>query len=197
MTQDNDETKNLLYDLIFSVDGHSLNDQDIELVESGLIEYAKAYSVDPPVELKQTILDRINKLNDQLTHSHPIDLQAPPMLDEHSNWLDWQYAVEPIVAPESYDNIYLHPLESNETRDLFLAWVKEYVPEEVHYDLIESILILEGSCECLITAEDGKQSKVRLGPGEFITMKLGETHDIKITSSIPAKAILQWKKLAA
>lgn len=197
MTQDNDETKNLLHDLLFSEDGHWLSDSDIELAESGLIEYARAHSVNPPSELKQTIMNRLNKLQANKHNSQHIDLRSPPLLDEESNWQDWQRAVEHIEIPSDFENIHLHPLESNEQRELFLAWVKDYVPEEVHYDLIESILILEGSCECLITAEDGKQSKVRLGPGEFISMKIGETHDIKITSSIPAKAILQWKKLAA
>ncbi len=36
-----------------------------------------------------------------------------------------------------------------------------------------------------------------MGQGDFITMQIGETHDLVITSRQPAKAILQWWKLAA
>jgi mannose-6-phosphate isomerase-like protein (cupin superfamily) len=75
--------------------------------------------------------------------------------------------------------------------------VKEMVDEEVHYDILESFVLLEGSCECHITNEKGETRIVRMGQGDYISMKLGETHDIVITSSKPAKAILEWRKLAA
>jgi hypothetical protein len=45
----------------------------------------------------------------------------------------------------------MHTLEENEERELFVAWVKEFIPEEVHTDVLESFLILEGSCTCYIT----------------------------------------------
>ena len=118
-----------------------------------------------------------------------------PLLTSSSNWLEWKEVAEGIAPPEDYENIHLHTLESSENRELFIAWVKEYVPEEVHYDLLESFLILEGSCKCYITGEAGHTRTVRLGPGDFIAMQTGETHDIRITSEQPAKAILQWVKL--
>ena len=58
-------------------------------------------------------------------------------------------------------------------------------------------MILEGSCVCYITDQEGTTRTVRLGEGEFITMQLEETHDIHVTSEKPAKAILQWYKLVA
>lgn len=119
------------------------------------------------------------------------------MLEETANWLDWQEATQGISPPEFFENIYLHPLESSEKRELFVIWVKEFVETEVHHDLLESFLILEGACECHITDEKGNTRIVRMGQGDFITMQLGETHDIRITSPEPAKAILQWKKLVA
>ncbi|MBK8504236.1 MAG: cupin domain-containing protein [Saprospiraceae bacterium] len=64
----------------------------------------------------------------------------------------------------------------------------------MHHKVIESFLILEGTCECHITSEGGSTRTIRMRVGDFITMPLGETHDIWVTSGEPTKAILQWLK---
>jgi mannose-6-phosphate isomerase-like protein (cupin superfamily) len=170
--------------------------QEIENTESALIEFAKQHSVEPSNRMRTKILERMKTIQHQQKNSSQLDVTNLPLLDENSNWLDWQNAISHIQAP-TFDDVYLHPLESNETRDLFIVWVREIVPDEVHHDLIESFLILEGTCECYITKQDGTSRTVRLSEGEFISMQIGESHIIKITSPEPAKAILQWKKLAA
>lgn len=126
-----------------------------------------------------------------------MSLDNLPILDQTSNWMDWQQAVEGINPPKDFDGIYLHSLESSPRRELFVAWVKEYVAEEVHTDIVESFILLEGTCECHITDAKGNASVVRMAAGDFITMHTGETHDVIITSLEPAKAILQWMKLSA
>lgn len=171
--------------------------KDVLATEDALVDFASAHSIAPPAAWRDKILDKISILNRQKQQRHPIQPDNLPWLDETSNWLDWQEVTESIAQPEAFENIHLHALESNEKRELFVIWVKEFVEEEVHHDLLESFLILEGSCECHIADEKGNTRIVRLGQGDFITMKLGETHDIRITSPEPAKAILQWKKLTA
>ncbi len=170
--------------------------QDIVEAEEVLVDYAQACAIAPPARLRSNILTKIMGVA-QERNRQPLDLDNLPPLDETANWMDWEAAVAGIEPPEEYDNIHLHPLESNEKRELFVAWVKEMVEEEVHHDLLESFLILEGSCECTITAETGETRIVRLSQGDFITLEIGESHNIRITSEKPTKAILQWLKLAA
>lgn len=147
--------------------------------------------------MRKKILDKISTLAAQNYQYNPLEINNLPHLNECANWLDWEEAVQGIEPPADFENIHLHPLESNEKRELFVAWVKEFVEEEVHHDLLESFLILEGSCECHITDERGNARIVRLGQGDYIRMELGETHDLHITSLRPTKAILQWEKVAA
>jgi mannose-6-phosphate isomerase-like protein (cupin superfamily) len=173
------------------------SDSEIRQTEEALIAFAGVHATEPPAHLREKILGKLSGLNSLKKQRQPIDLADLPLLEASSNFLDWQAAIEGIEPPEDFENIHLHPLESTEKRELFVAWVKEYVEEEVHYDLLESFLILEGSCECHITGGDGQTRIVRMGQGDFITMQLGETHDIRITSLHPTKAILQWQKLAA
>jgi mannose-6-phosphate isomerase-like protein (cupin superfamily) len=178
-------------------DDSSVTENEIQQTEDALIGFASAFAVKPDPELKDKILNKIRSLNFSKNNLHVLDLENLPILSESSNWLEWKEAVKDIQAPEEYDGIHLHTLESSDKRELFVAWVKEYVEEEVHTDLIESFILLEGTCECHITGEDGITRIVRMGEGDYITMQVGETHDVIITSLQPAKAILQWMKLSA
>lgn len=170
---------------------------DINQTETALINFAKANAIVPPPPLRNSILSKINTLEAQKKEQRLLDAANLPMLDASANWLEWQSLVEGIEPPANFDNIYLHPLESNDRRELFVAWVKEMVDEEVHHDILESFILLEGTCECHITNENGETRIVRMTQGDYISMQLGETHDVVITSMQPAKAILEWRKLAA
>lgn len=177
--------------------GEPVSAAEIAETEAVILKYAEAHSIAPPAHLREKVLSRISKVTSLAAQRTKLQLENLPMLADNSNWLDWEAVVEGIEPPAEFDNIHLHTIESNEKRELFVAWVKEMVDEEVHHDLLESFLILDGSCECHITNEEGEFRVVRLGQGDSITMQIGETHDIIITSLKPAKAILEWRKLAA
>jgi mannose-6-phosphate isomerase-like protein (cupin superfamily) len=187
------DIKNLLTDE--STQQHDNN--DIALTEDALINFAKAHSLAPPSQLREKILGKLQHFEYQKKAQQKLALDELPWLGADANWLEWQDAVDGIAPPTHFKNIHLHTIESNEKRELFVAWVKEFVPEEVHHDVVESFLILEGSCECHITNPMGETRIVRLGQGDFYTMQTEETHDIIITSLQPAKAIIEWRKLAA
>ena len=187
------DIKNLLTDE--STQQHDKN--DIALTEEALINFAKAHSLVPPSQLRDKILGKLQHFEHQKKAQQKLALDELPWLGADANWLEWQAAVDGIAPPSNFKNIHLHTIESNEKRELFVAWVKEFVPEEVHHDVVESFLILEGNCECHITNPMGETRIVRLGPGDFYSMQLEETHDIIITSLQPAKAIIEWRKQAA
>jgi mannose-6-phosphate isomerase-like protein (cupin superfamily) len=170
---------------------------DLDDTEIALNAYAKQHAVEPPLSMREKIMSKMQKLNAQALNRQPFTLENLPILTAESNWLDWEAAVEGIEPPPVYDNIHLHSLEANDTRELFVAWVQELIPEEVHFDLLESFVLLEGTCECHIWSENGDKRLVRMQAGDFIEMKIGENHDIYITSPKPVKAILQWLKMAA
>jgi mannose-6-phosphate isomerase-like protein (cupin superfamily) len=178
--------------------GQLPNEQDVQQTEAALLQFAQAHAVEPPLGIKDQIMAKIAKLNAQKATQKSFDLNNLPLLTPESNWLDWKETIKDIPPPETVEDTYLHVLESNDTRELFLAYVKEVVPEEVHHDLFESILLLDGTCECHVFDEAGTPLRtVRMRAGDYIAFELGEVHDIQITSSQPAMAILQWLKIAA
>jgi mannose-6-phosphate isomerase-like protein (cupin superfamily) len=168
---------------------------ELAAAEAALVKFAEAGSVVPQLGSKAAVLSKISALNAHQRDQEAYPLHQLPLLDAKANLFAWRATVAHITPPEAYENIHMHELESNDDRDLFLVFVRELVPEEVHYDILESFLLLDGSCTCIIKAPDGTERKVHMSAGDYIEMQLGEHHDVFITSSTPAKAILQWKKL--
>jgi mannose-6-phosphate isomerase-like protein (cupin superfamily) len=173
------------------------SNQNIEASENALNVFAKSHAVLPKPEVKDKILNSISLLNKKRKELGIIDINNPPLLTEDSNLYDWQLATEGMQPPLDYENIHLQAIRSDEQVEMFVAWVKVMVDEEVHDDILESFMLLEGTCTCHITDPKGETRIVNMQAGDHITMQIGETHDVCITSEKPAKAVLQWLKIAA
>jgi mannose-6-phosphate isomerase-like protein (cupin superfamily) len=186
-----------LRDFLTTEENPLVSQSELAQTELALQRFAEAYAQMPPLSMRDKILGKIQKLNNQAQNRQKISLEAVPLLAPDANWLDWQAAVAHIQPPDDYDGIHLEPIREDDTVQVFVAFVKEHIDEEVHTDLMESFILLEGSCECFIKNEDGSQRSVHMREGDRIEFQLGEIHDIYITSAKPAKAILQWLKLAA
>lgn len=112
----------------------------------------------------------------------------PPVLHENSKILDYQQWINNpyIQLPENFENFYAKIIGYSPTVKTAIIWIKNMAPEEVHTDELEKFLILEGTCD--ITIEDKVFS---LKAGDYLSIPLFKKHDVKITSSIACKAILQ------
>ncbi len=165
--------------------------------EEAMIRFAKAHAITPPQKIKESILQKIIELQIAENNRQSLHIDNLPLLDATSNWLNWQACVQHISPPDEYEGVYLHTLENSPQRDLFIAWVKNNVEEEVHLDLVESFIMLEGSCECSIRDTSGKTRSIRLSAGDYLEIPVGEPHDMILTSLQPVKAILQWHKIRA
>ena len=170
---------------------------DLVKTEAALLSFVALHTTKPPLSMRGKILDNLQKLQKLKENRQPFTLENLPLLTSDSNWLDWEAAVAGIEPAHDFEDIHLHLLEDNDQRELHILWVKQEVPEEVHHDVLESFTLLDGSCECHISNEKGEVRIVKMYAGDHIAFKLGETHDVYVTSATPAKAILQWLKLAA
>ena len=183
---------------ILEIENHiASTPRDLDQIEQALIEFAQLYAVAPPLSMRDRILGNIQKLGEQKAHRSTISLDNVPLLASDANWLDWAEATKNIFPPDNFEDIHLHTIRNDDVVEINIAWVKQEVPEEVHHDVLESFILLEGTCECHIINLDGSTRVVRMREGDYISFKLGEVHDIHITSCEPAKAILQWLKIAA
>jgi mannose-6-phosphate isomerase-like protein (cupin superfamily) len=178
-------------------DATPISNQVLEQVEDDLLAFANAQAVPPPMALRDKILGKLHALNEQSRSQKKLDLANLPFLHAQSNWLEWREVVSELPVPTELENIHMYLLEDSDQRILNLVFVREFVEEEVHHDLHESFLLLQGTCTCHITDEAGNQRIVNMQTGDYIAFGLGEVHDVVITSAEPAIAILQWAKIAA
>lgn len=170
---------------------------DVDKTEAALLAFAELHAVKPPLSMRDKILGNLQKMKYLEDNRQPFTLENLPILTPDANWLDWEAAVKGIEPSADFEDVHMHLLEDNDRRELNLVWVKQEVPEEVHHDVLESFILLEGTCECHIIGENGDKRIVKMRQGDYISFKIGEVHDIEITSAKPAKAILQWLKIAA
>lgn len=78
------------------------------------------------------------------------------------------------------------PLDESDDRQTALVWLEQAEPTEIHTDCVERFLILEGTCDVTI----GNELHAMI-PGNVITIPMFTEHSVRVTSTMPCKAILQ------
>lgn len=167
------------------VDKLALNQQLFE-------QFVSTFQRRAPKGSKQKIIARIKQaqlkkasLNDQERLSTFVPIHS------HSDIESWQQLIAPIQPKTDFENIYIHPLYADSQKQLSIVWVKELIPEEIHPELEESFLILEGTAICTIDGVDHF-----LENGSFMKMPPLGHHKISVTSKTPAKALLSKVRIA-
>jgi len=112
----------------------------------------------------------------------------PPLLNERSAVADYTEWINlpDICLPVDFKDIYAKIIGYSPAVTTAIVWIQAGAPEEIHDDELEKFLILEGTCDITI------ESKVyHLAAGDFLAIPLYKKHNVRITSSIPCKLILQ------
>ena len=115
-------------------------------------------------------------------------IALPPVLNESSrihDFEDWLKRPD-MFLPEEADKLYAKIIGYTKEAVTAIVWIKESAPHEVHADEYEKFLIVEGTCDIIV--ENEVHSFV---PGDYFAIPLHKSHNLKVTSQIPCKVILQ------
>lgn len=159
--------------------------EEVLAIETDLENYAHINAIPPSKKLEKEITEIVNNLS---IEQH-ISFEQLPRINEYSNYLNWLPLIEPIKPNKIDDGIFNKVLQHNEQITQVLVVSEINIPEEIHDDELESFLILEGNCECIVS---GKSRF--MGPGDFMAIPLYEPHDV-IVKSKQVIAILQRVKI--
>ena len=160
---------------------------NIDAINLSLENYAFSYQEKPSVNLK----DRIWQTIDNITIEEKETLLTLPILNRFSDKEHWKKIIEPILKHKNLsEEMFIRVLRDDETVLQTLIWTRVNYPDEVHDDLQESFMILEGECECFIG-----DSVIKMIPGDFLEIPLHTHHDVKLVSS-HVLAIIQRRKVA-
>lgn len=158
---------------------------EINLISETMEKYAQLHSIEPPVIIKPFLLATID-YTERLKNGEPVTV--PPMLHEGSviaDYADWLKA-EAAILPDNFNNLHARIIGYTAEAITAIIWIKDAAPQEVHVDELEKFLIVEGTCN--ITIGDKVHQLV---PGDVLSIPLYINHQVKVTSDIPCKIILQ------
>jgi mannose-6-phosphate isomerase-like protein (cupin superfamily) len=158
---------------------------EIEIIRKNIESYIESYALAPAVTIKpflMAIIDFSERMKNGEPSSFPPILSKDSQISHYSEWLNRK----DMVLPEDFNGMYAKIIGYTPEATTAIVWLKNMAPPEVHHNEFEKFLIIEGSCDITI---EGKIH--HLIPGDYLSIPLHSYHNVKITSEIPCKIILQ------
>lgn len=158
---------------------------EIEAIGLTLERLALAGAVTPDPDIKPLLFATLRYMTRRENGEAPA---SPPMLhagskvSDYAEWLDRP----DLQLNEPLEGLYAHIIGHVPGALTAIVWMKEGSPPEVHTDEFERFLVVDGTCEIHI---DDKVYP--LVPGNYMEIPLHRSHEVKITSDIPCRVILQ------
>ena len=160
--------------------------QEIDAISEVLEKYALANAIKPSPVVKPLLMATIDYA-ERIKSGEPVSF--PPVLHENSKaeeYAAWLNRPDLDFSGSDEDNLFAKIIGHTPEMITAIIWIKQDTPREIHHDEHERFLIIEGSCDILV---GGKSN--HLVPGDSFAIPLHEYHQVKVTSSIACKAILQ------
>ena len=148
--------------------------EEVKAVQGGLDKYVSAYSRIPAATVKEKIMSSL----ENLLLEKQMDLNRLPLINKFSNHQAWLAAMAPLLPKEKTGERFMHVLTGTDTVTQVLVMSSTDIEDEVHDDVWESFIILDGECECHI----GTDTVVRLKAGGYLEIPMHEHHDVKVIS---------------
>jgi mannose-6-phosphate isomerase-like protein (cupin superfamily) len=148
-------------------------------------KHALANAVQPHAAIKPFLMatiDYMSRMEKGETMSFPPVLHERSQIADYAEWLN----NPDMILPADFKDVHAKIIGFTPEVSTAIVWLKDMAPAEVHHNEFEKFLIVEGSCDITI----GKQV-YQLVPGDYLSIPLYEDHNVRVTSNIPCKIILQ------
>jgi mannose-6-phosphate isomerase-like protein (cupin superfamily) len=159
--------------------------EEILSISYVLEQLAIENAVSPDQTIKPFIMatiDFMERMENGEQPSFPPILNKDSRLADFASWIDRDDMVLLSDAGDLYAKIIGYTPEVTTA----IAWIKGNAPVETHDKEYEKFLIIEGTCD--IVVED---TVYQLVPGDYFAIPLHKSHQVRVTSIIPCKVILQ------
>ncbi|MXV16615.1 hypothetical protein [Hufsiella ginkgonis] len=147
--------------------------RELNRIQVTLENYAQQNAILPDPQLKFRIMEAIADAERQKHQS----LDDLPLIHARSNYLDWLKYLEGRIPVLKQEGRIVNLLRNNKGVMQMLLVSSTDFEDEVHDELAESFLILEGECECTVNDDVFK-----LQAGGFTRIPLYAHHSVKILS---------------
>ncbi len=172
------------------VDMHAKNYTEVQEEIAANFQALEWYAIKSGKSLPANAKLKIFTGIDNIIKEEKAELNNLPLLNKYTDHTNWLKAVKPLLPKILGEEIFVHVLRDDEKVLQMLIWSKVDYPDEVHNDVKESFIILEGECKCYIGDDI-----IELGPGGFFEIPMFTHHDVKVTKG-PVLAVVQRLKVA-
>lgn len=159
--------------------------KEIDSITESLVSYAQnaAPELDPTIKpMVLATIEYTERLKNGELPSFAPELNEHSQISDFKQWLDR----EDFVMPDDFEDFHAKIIGADASKITAVTWLKYGSPGEIHHNQFEKFLILEGTCD--LTIGDKVHSLV---PGDYLAIPLHVKHDVKVTSLVPCKIILQ------
>ena len=159
--------------------------QELQALEKTLHQYLAQSALPVGEQEKQRLFDTIGSLgNEDFTGG------LFPLIHKYSDSHAWKAALQNDITRMPDKPFYAKTLRHDAEVEICIIKTHADIPEEIHHNLRESFLLLQGTCTCLVG-----EATYELNAGDFLEIPLDAEHNVIVTSEEPVIAILQ--RLAA
>jgi len=159
--------------------------KEIDDIRQTLETAAVFKAIKPEPTIKPFLLatiDYTERLSNGETPSFPPELNSDSKIENYKEWTDRK----DMSAPPDFDQFHAKIIGYTPKAITAIIWIRNMAPPETHDNELEKFLILEGSCDITIG-----NTIYSLVPGNYLSIPLHVSHNVRVTSKTPCKAILQ------
>ena len=159
--------------------------QELEDISLALERHAESMAIEPDPMIEPFLMARIDfmeRLKNGETPSFPPLLHKGSKITEYAPWL----SREDMQLTAPLDKVLARIIGYTPQCTTAIVWLELGAPPETHTDEYEQFLIVEGTCDITV-GDDVHQMK----SGDVLIIPLHVSHNVRVTSSIPCKIILQ------
>ena len=139
--------------------------------QSALKQYAAELSPGNAKSHKQQLM----KIIDNLEAEASLDIKNLPLINKYSNSKKWLPLAKSVLPAALEEPTLMYELRDEKGINQFLLWTIADSPYELHDDVYETLLLLEGECICRV-GEDA----YHLNTGDFLAIPLHKHHNLEV-----------------
>ena len=118
---------------------------------------------------------QLMEIIDNLEAETSIDIKTLPLINKYSNLKKWLPLAKSVLPSALEEPTLIHELRDEKGINQFLLWTIVDAPYELHEDVYETLLLLEGECICRV-GEDA----YHLNTGDFLAIPLHKHHNLEV-----------------
>lgn len=144
---------------------------EVDSIQRAIEGFAALSAITPPSHMKQKIVETISNFEKECK----MDLDDLPLLNKFSDYRSWLALVKDYIPERLEDGIFSRVLRDADNLMQTLVVSSTDFEDEIHVDVYESFLMLEGKCKCTVGGQ-----VYFMEAGEYTEIPLHEIHRVEI-----------------